>query len=142
MPLPTNLVEKNDVGLQECFMVECCPYCGLGFTPMWAVKLAFCKHFYHCWCVAVHFSSYSKCIKAKCEEEMHEMWWSSTRIGKLVIAPISNMGFKASSSKPKFPLKIKFSPRGKVSTISISILVVYVVVSTSNMCEEFGDICV
>jgi hypothetical protein len=59
-----------------------------------------------------------------------------------VTFPISNGGFKAYSSKPKFPLKIEFSPRSKVFAISISILVVYAVVSTSNMCEVFGDICV
>lgn len=29
LPLPTNLVEKNDVRFQECLMVERCPYCGL-----------------------------------------------------------------------------------------------------------------
>jgi hypothetical protein len=40
MLLPTNLVEKNDVGFQECFMVECCPYYGLRFAPMCANKLA------------------------------------------------------------------------------------------------------
>jgi len=73
--LPTNLVEKNDVGFQECLMVERCPCCGLGFTPMWVGKLASCKHFYHCWCAAVHFSYFSKCIKEGCEVKMHEMWW-------------------------------------------------------------------
>jgi len=48
MPLPTNLVEKNDVRFQECLMVEHCPYSRLGFAPMWACKLAYCKHLYHC----------------------------------------------------------------------------------------------
>jgi hypothetical protein len=83
--LPTNLVEKNDVGSQECFMVECCPYCGLGFTPMWVGKLAFCKHVYHCWCATVHLNSFSKCIKVGCEEKMHEMWWrGGCKVGWLI----------------------------------------------------------
>jgi hypothetical protein len=73
--LLTNLVEKNDIGFQECLTVERCPHCGLRFTLMWVGKLASCKHFYHCWCVTIHFSSFSKCIKVGCEEKMHEMWW-------------------------------------------------------------------
>jgi hypothetical protein len=142
MPLFTNLVEKNVVGFQECFMVGCCPYCGLGFAPMWACKLASYKHFYHCWHATIHFNSCSKCIKARCEKEMHEMWWSFAGIGKLGTFQISDIGFKASSSKPKFPPKVKFSPKGKVFSINISILVVCAIVSTSNMCEILGDICV
>ncbi len=103
-------------------MVEHCPYYGLGFVPMWACTLASCKHFYHCWCVTIHFSSFSKCIKVGCEEEMHAMWWSFARIGKLGTFPISDVGFKAFGSKRKFPQKVKFFPRSKVSAINTSIL--------------------
>ncbi len=53
-------------------MVEQCPFCGLGFAPMWARQLASCKHFYNYWCVATHFNISKKYIKPSCEEEMHE----------------------------------------------------------------------
>jgi hypothetical protein len=71
-------------------------------------KLVLCKHFYHYWCAIVHFNSSSKCIKVRCEKEMHEMWWSFIGVEKRKISPISDVGFKAFGSKPKFLPKVKF----------------------------------
>ncbi len=56
MPLPSHFVECNDVGFKECFLIDQCPYCGLGFLLMWVGKIASCKHIYHYWCV-VHFNT-------------------------------------------------------------------------------------
>jgi hypothetical protein len=50
MPLPTSCVECNEIGFQECFIIEQCPFYGLGFSHVWLGKLASCKHLYHYWC--------------------------------------------------------------------------------------------
>jgi hypothetical protein len=39
---------------------------------------------------------------------MHEMWWSFIGVEKRKISPISDVGFKAFGSKPKFLPKVKF----------------------------------
>lgn len=60
--LPSHLVQVNDLGFKECLMIKCCPYYGLGFSPLWSRTIASCKHLYHCWCVDIHFCTSSKCI--------------------------------------------------------------------------------
>jgi hypothetical protein len=68
-PLPCALVESNE---PMCVWVEHCPFCGLGFQPLWARLIASCKHVYHSWCAFVHFNQSRKCIHNFCGEEMHE----------------------------------------------------------------------
>jgi hypothetical protein len=105
--LPSQLVALDEVGFQYCLIVEWCPLCGLGFAVVWIGKLAPCKHFYHCWCVIVHFNTLEKCIKLGREEYMHGGLWSSARIKKIEVSYlISN--FKPISRAKNFPPTHKF----------------------------------
>jgi hypothetical protein len=80
IPLPPNIVEKNNVNAQVCIWVEHCPFFRLGFEPFWARQIASCKHVYHVWCAHGHFSLSIKCIDILCGEDMHESWWVATSI--------------------------------------------------------------
>ncbi len=93
--LALHLIEVNDLGFKKCLMIECCPYCELGFSPMWSRTIASCKHLYHCWCVDIHFNTLSKCIHLSCEEEMHEVWWDSFVIMKPNIIVMFEHSLKA-----------------------------------------------
>ncbi len=108
--LPSNLVSNNNVRFQDCLMVERCPFCGFGFAPMWVGQLVSCKHFYHCWCDVVYFNISKKCIKPRCQEEMHESWWNYVGIQKPWMFPILN--FKFNSRSKNFPPKCKFPLQG------------------------------
>jgi hypothetical protein len=44
--LPSNLVDK--LGFEESLLIRFCPFCGLGFAPLWASKITSYKHVYHC----------------------------------------------------------------------------------------------
>ena len=55
-----------------------CVACGLGFAPVWTVKLASCCHPYHEWCSRLHFETSTTCIALNCGAEMHEGWWACT----------------------------------------------------------------
>lgn len=98
MSLPSHLVEHNDVGFKECFLIDHCPYCWLGFSPMWVRKIASCKHVYQYWCV-VHFNISSKWIHPSYAEEMHELWWSWVGIPKLETLMIVELKSKPLKSK-------------------------------------------
>ena len=63
-------------------MLEKCSFCGLGFEPVWDVRLASCKHGYHEWCCRFHFENSTKCVEEGCNEEMHEGWWSAVGLVK------------------------------------------------------------
>ncbi len=80
MPLPSPLVEHDDLRFNDFFTIGCCPFCGLGFAHMWVGKLASCKHMYRSWCVVMHYSSLLKCIHLGCEEEMNDVWSSFVKI--------------------------------------------------------------
>ncbi len=99
MPLPSPLIEHDDLRFNDFLTIGRCPFCGLGFTPMWARKLASCKHMYHYWCVIIHFNSLSKCIHLGYEEEMHNAWWSFIRIIKLGTLVVSKPKLKAPGPK-------------------------------------------
>ena len=45
---------------KEWVMLEKCSFCGLGFQPVWDVRLASCKHSYHEWCCRFHFENSTK----------------------------------------------------------------------------------
>ncbi len=66
----SNLVNK--LGFEEPLLIGLCPFCGLGFTPLWVGKIISCKHVYHCWCVDLCFSNSTKWIQIGCVEDMHE----------------------------------------------------------------------
>jgi hypothetical protein len=86
--LLSNLVNK--LGFEEFLLIGLCPFCGLGFAPLWASKITSYKHVYHCWCADLHFNISTKCIQARCAKDMHEAWWHSTRIKKPRSATISD----------------------------------------------------
>ena len=89
---------KPDV--KEWVMLEKCSFCGLGFEPVWDVRLASCKHGYHEWCCRFHFENSTKCVEEGCNEEMHEGWWSA--VG-LVKPGISARVFSTPSAITKLP---------------------------------------
>ncbi len=95
--LPPNIVEENNVDAQAYIWVECCPFCRLGFEPLWARQIAYCKHVYHVWCAHAHFSLSIKCIDILCGEDMHERWWVATGIQK----PKSEFSFPYFQQTPK-----------------------------------------
>ena len=67
---------------KEWVVLEKCSFCGLGFQPVWDVRLASCKHGYHEWCCRFHFEKSTKCVEEGCGEEMHEGWWSAVGLVK------------------------------------------------------------
>jgi hypothetical protein len=78
--LPSNLVNK--LWCEESLLIGLCPFCGLGFAPLWASNITSCKHVYHCWCADLHFNTSTKCIQTGCAKDMHEVWWHSIKIKK------------------------------------------------------------
>ncbi len=98
--LPPNIVEENNADAQVYIWVECCPFCRLGFEPLWARQIAYCKHAYHVWCAHAHFSLSIKCIDIFCWEDMRERWWVAT-ISK---SPRVSFHFHNSNKLPNFKL--------------------------------------
>jgi hypothetical protein len=47
IPLLPKIVEENNVDAQAYIWVEHYPFWWLGFEPLWAGQIAFCKHVYH-----------------------------------------------------------------------------------------------
>lgn len=43
---PLSLVDK--LRFQEFLFIGLCPFCGLGFAPLWVGKITSCKHVYRC----------------------------------------------------------------------------------------------
>lgn len=78
-PLPYKHSKPGDT---EWIRLEKCSFCGLGFEPVWDVRLASCKHGYHEWCCRFHFENSTKCVEEGCDEEMHEGWWSAIGLVK------------------------------------------------------------
>ena len=83
-PRPYSEVVIGDPPVQH--VLNKCVACGLGFAPVWAVKLGSCCHPYHEWCSRIHFESNKFCIAPDCGLEMHEGWWVSTGLLKPGIA--------------------------------------------------------
>jgi hypothetical protein len=46
-PLSQVPLDQKEKIEKTWLVVEKCSFCGLGFAPLWAVRLASCKHFYH-----------------------------------------------------------------------------------------------
>jgi hypothetical protein len=44
--LLSNLVNK--LRFEKPLLIGLCPFCGLGFTPLWVGKITSCKHVFHC----------------------------------------------------------------------------------------------
>ncbi len=101
MPLFSSIVEHNEIGFQKCFMIEQCPFCGLGFSHVWVGRLVFYKHLYHYCCAITHFNISSKCIRRNCEEELHNAWWSYIKITKPEMIVVAKLTLR--TLKPKFP---------------------------------------
>lgn len=74
---PTPYIGWETPDPKEWLPLDNCSFCGLGFAPVWAVKLASCKHAYHELCARIHFQTSTVCSEIDCKEEMHDKWWSS-----------------------------------------------------------------
>lgn len=65
--------------------IDLCVFCGLGFSPTWALQFSSCQHPYHHWCATYHFARSWNCALKKCNELMHSDWWSSSGFKKPVL---------------------------------------------------------
>ena len=91
-----------------------CVFCGLGFAPVWAMKLASCCHPYHEWCLRLHFESSKFCIAADCGVEMHEGWWVSTGLLKPGIPAALESTIERFPVEPSPELQVQSFQFGKV----------------------------
>jgi hypothetical protein len=94
IPFPCVLVDSNEM---TCVWVEHCPFCGLGFQPLWARLITSCKHVYHSLCAFVHFNQSRKHVHNFCGENMHDGSW-------VVVKELLNMGAHQNQN-------VKFSPQ-------------------------------
>ncbi len=102
-----------------------CPFCGLGFAPMWVGKMTSCKHVYIIVGVNIHFNILFKCIQPSCKEDMHEAWWKSLEINKpSTIVILDHILPKDFGSRPKFLPFHKPTTKGRTNSILLSSFVV------------------
>ena len=107
-------------------MLEKCSFCGLGFEPVWDVRLASCKHGYHKWCCRFPFENSTKCVEEGCDEEMHEGWWSAVGLVKLGTPAHVFSTPRAIKNLPDSPLGSLYFPISLLSHLHCFEFLVYV----------------
>jgi hypothetical protein len=111
MPLPSQLVECNEIGFNECFK-RAMHVLWVGFFTYLGRKACFLQAFVSLFCTLIHFSTLSKCIHLNCSEKMRDSWWSCVRITKpetiMVVEPSM-----LKTSRPELPNHFIISPKGK-----------------------------
>jgi hypothetical protein len=59
-----------------------CPFCLRKFKPIWNCNVVPCLHYYHSWCLLIHFLDSTMCIANGCKLEPCDKWWIAMDLTK------------------------------------------------------------